>query len=157
MRPKRYMIMIVLLILESYKTYQFFPDFQTGLSQLDETRLIARSLENGMQQNGISKAQEPDLFVNAYSQERVDRNRSSLGIGIGSGGGNLGVGVSGGIPIESNKLILEITIDFINVKKDALVWQAVVETKVNPKASPEERRALFNKIVEKALEGYPPE
>lgn len=141
---------------KSYKTYQFFPDFQTGLSQLDETRLIA-SLENGMQQNGISKAQEPDLFVNAYSQERVDRNRSSLGIGIGSGGGNLGVGVSGGIPIESNKLILEITIDFINVEKDALVWQAVVETKVNPKASPEERRALFNKIVEKALEEYPPE
>lgn len=141
---------------KSYKTYQFFPDFQTGLSQLDETRLIA-SLENGMQQNGISKAQEPDLFVNAYSQERVDRNRSSLGIGIGSGGGNLGVGVSGGIPIESNKLILEITIDFINVEKDALIWQAVVETKVNPKASPEERRAVFDKIVEKALEGYPPE
>lgn len=140
----------------TYKTYQLFPDFQSGLSQLDETRLIA-SLEKRMQQKGISKAAEPDLYINAYSQERVDRNRSSLGIGIGSGGRNVGVGVSGGIPIESNKLILEITIDFINVEKDALIWQAVVETKVNPKTSPEERHALFNEIVDKALEGYPPE
>ena len=97
------------------------------------------------------------MYVNAYSQERIDRNRSRLGIGIGSGGGNVGVGVSGGIPIENNKVILEITIDFINVAKDALIWQAVVESKLNPKASPEERRVLFNKIVQKALEGYPPE
>ncbi|SHG04711.1 protein of unknown function [Salegentibacter echinorum] len=140
----------------TYTTYQLFPDFQSGLSQLDETRLIA-SLEKKLQQKGISKSKKPDLYINAYSQERVDRNRSSLGIGIGSGGRNVGVGVSGGIPIESNRLILEITIDFINVEKDALIWQAVVETKVNPKASPQERRALFNEIVEKALEGYPPE
>jgi len=141
---------------DDYNTYQLFPDFQSGLSQLDETRLVA-SLKTGMEQEGFSFSEEPDLYVNAYSQERIDRNRSRLGIGIGSGGGNVGVGVSGGIPIENNKVILEITIDFINVAKDALIWQAVVESKLNPKASPEERRVLFNKIVQKALEGYPPE
>jgi hypothetical protein len=139
----------------NYKTYKLFPDFKSGLSQLDESRLIA-SLRNEMEQQAFSKVEEPALYVNVYSREFMDQNRSSVGIGIGSGGGNVGVGVSGGIPIENNSVILEVTIDFIDVAEDSLVWQAVVETKFNPNASPEERRTMFDKIVKKALEGYPP-
>lgn len=139
-----------------YRTYQFYPDFKSGLSQLDETRLIA-SLKKGMEDKGFSASETAELYVNVYSREFMDRNRSSVGIGIGGGGGNVGVGVSGGIPIENNSVILEVTIDFINVAEDSLIWQAVVETKFKPNASPEQRRAMFDKIVEKALEGYPPE
>jgi hypothetical protein len=86
----------------------------------------------------------------------MDRNRSSIGVGIGGGGIGGGVGVSGGIPIENNTMILEVTIDFIDVTEDSLIWQAVVESKFNANASPEQRRAMFDKIVDKALEGYPP-
>ncbi|UBZ07622.1 DUF4136 domain-containing protein [Salegentibacter mishustinae] len=139
----------------NYKIYQLFPDFQTGLSQLDETRLIT-SIKNGMESKGFSTSEEPDVFVNAYSREFMDQNRSSIGIGVGGGGRSGGVGVSGGIPIENNSVILEVTIDFIDVAEDSLVWQAIVETKFNPNASPEERRAMFDEIVQKALEGYPP-
>jgi len=138
-----------------YNTYEFFPDFQSGLSQLDETRLL-ESLKNGMKDKGFSTSEEPGIFVNAYSREFMDQNRSSIGVGIGGGGRGGGVGVSGGIPIENNSLILEVTIDFINAEEDSLIWQAVVETKFNPNASPEERRAMFDKVVQKALEGYPP-
>lgn len=109
-----------------------------------------------MESKGFSASEEPDVFVNAYSREFVDQNRSSVGIGIGGGGRRGGVGVSGGIPIENNSVILEVTIDFIDVAEDSLVWQAIVETKFNPNASPEERRAMFDEIVQKALEGYPP-
>lgn len=140
---------------KEYKTYRLFPDFQSGLSQLDETRLIT-SLKNGMGDGGFSTSEEPRLYVNVYSRKFLDQNRSSVGIGIGGGGGNMGVGVSGGIPIENNSVILEITIDFIDVDEDSLIWQAVVETKFNPNASPEQRRAMFDKIVKKALEAYPP-
>ncbi|WP_037319160.1 DUF4136 domain-containing protein [Salegentibacter sp. Hel_I_6] len=138
-----------------YNTYEFFPDFQSGLSQLDETRLIA-SLKNGMESKGFSISKEPDIYVNAYSREFMDQNRSSIGVGIGGGGRGGGVGVSGGIPIENNSVILEVTVDFINAEEDSLIWQAVVETKFNPNASPEERRAMFDKMIQKALEGYPP-
>jgi len=140
---------------KNYKTYQLFPDFQSGLSQLDETRLIT-SLKNGMESKGFSTSKNPGVFVNVYSREFKDQNRSRIGIGIGGGGRSGGVGVSGGIPIENNSIILEVTIDFINVAEDALIWQAIVETKFNPNASPEERRAMFDAIVNKALEGYPP-
>jgi len=139
----------------NYKTYQLFPDFQSGLSQLDETRLIA-SLKSGMESKGFSTSEEPGIYVNAYSREFMDQNRSSIGIGIGGGGRSGGVGVSGGIPIENNSIILEVTIDFIDVNEDSLLWQAIVETKFNPNASPEERRAMFDQIVNKALEAYPP-
>ena len=138
-----------------FKTYQFFPDFQSGLSQLDETRLIT-SLEAEMKVQGFSKSESPDIYVNVYSRKYIDQNRSSLGVGIGGGGGNLGVGVSGGIPIENSSVILELTVDIIDVSKDSLIWQAIVETKFNSNASPEERRAVFNKMAKKALEAYPP-
>ena len=139
-----------------FKTYQFFPDFQSGLSQLDETRLVT-SLEAEMKEQGLTKSETSDIYVNVYSREYIDQNRSSLGVGIGGGGGNLGVGVSGGIPLENNSVILELTVDFIDVNKDSLIWQAIVETKFNSNASPEERRAVFSKMVKKALEAYPPE
>ncbi|SKB77956.1 protein of unknown function [Salegentibacter holothuriorum] len=139
----------------NYKTYQLFPDFQSGLSQLDETRLIT-SLKNGMESKGFSTSEEPEVYVNTYSREFRDQNRSSIGIGVGGGGRSGGVGVSGGIPLENNTVFLEVTIDFIDVAEDSLVWQAIVETKMNTNASPEERRAMFDRIVKKALEGYPP-
>ncbi len=139
----------------NYKTYQLFPDFQSGLSQLDETRLIA-SLKNGMENEGFSTSEEPGVYVNVYSREFMDQNRTSIGVGIGGGGRSGGVGVSGGIPIENNSVILEVTIDFIDVTEDSLIWQAVVESKFNPNSSPEERRVMFDKMVQKALEGYPP-
>ncbi|MBZ9728446.1 DUF4136 domain-containing protein [Salegentibacter sp. JZCK2] len=139
----------------TYNTYQLFPDFQSGLSQLDETRLIT-SLKNGMEVQGLSNSEEPGIYVNVYSREFMDQNRSNVGIGIGGGGRHGGVGVSGGIPMENNSVVLEVTIDFIDVAEDSLVWQSVVESKFNPNASPEQRRAMFDKIVKKALEGYPP-
>jgi hypothetical protein len=140
---------------EGFNTYELFPDFQSGLSQLDETRLI-ESLKNGMENNGFTLSEQPDIYVNAYSREYIDPNTSSVGLGIGGGGGNVGVGVSGGVPLEKNTVILEVTIDFIKVQEDSLIWQAIVEINFNPNASPEERRAMFDKIVKKALEGYPP-
>jgi len=38
-----------------------------------------------------------------------------------------------------------------------LFWQAVSESSYSPNASPEKREALFNAIVTKVLEGFPPE
>lgn len=139
----------------NYSTYSLFPDFRSGLSQLDEKRLLA-SLENQLQQKGFSVSSEADLYVNVYTDEFQEQNRNSVGIGVGGSGRNVGVGVSGGIPLGGPETYLQITFDFIDVKDDALIWQAVVESQFNPDASPQQRQAQFEKIVQKALEGYPP-
>ncbi|MCP9201567.1 DUF4136 domain-containing protein [Gramella sp. GC03-9] len=139
----------------NYSQYALFPDFRTGLSQLDETRLV-ESLNEQMREKGFSKSNDPGIYVNVYSQEFQRDNRSRVGLGVGGGGGNVGVGVSGGIPIGSMDTYLNLTFDFIDVEKDVLVWKAEVESPFNPKAEPQQRREQFDKIVEKALSGYPP-
>lgn len=140
---------------EKYSTYSIYPDLHSGLSQLDERRLLS-SLEKGLRNKGFSASNTPDLYVNVYSEEYQEQSRNNLGIGVGGGGGNVGVGVSGGIPLGGSKTFLKLTFDFIDVQNDALVWQAVVESKFDPDASPEKRQARFDKIVKKALNGYPP-
>ncbi|AVR44176.1 DUF4136 domain-containing protein [Christiangramia fulva] len=140
---------------QKYKTYALFPDFKTGLSQLDEQRLI-RSIDEKMQAKGFTRAGDPGIYVNVYTQTFQEDNRSRVGIGVGGGGGNVGVGVSGGIPLGPMDTILKLTFDFIDVEKDNLVWQAVIESPFDFNASPEKRQSRFDKIVETALEGYPP-
>ncbi len=138
-----------------YSTYALFPDLRTGLSQLDDARLI-ESLDNKMKEKGFSISEEPGIYVNMYTEKFEQDNRSRLGIGVGGGGGNVGVGVSGGVPIGQMDTFIKLTFDFIDVKRDDLVWQAIVESPFNMNASPEKRQQQFDKIVEKALENYPP-
>lgn len=139
-----------------FRSFDFYPELITGLSPLDENRLL-ESLEMNLKDKNISASHQPDLYVNVYAEEYQENSRNSLGVGVGGGGGNVGVGVSGGIPLGGSNTYLRLTFDFIDVKNDDLVWQAVVNSKFNKNASPEKRRAAFDKIVKKALEGYPPE
>lgn len=140
---------------QDYSTYAYFPEFQTGLNQLDEKRL-KKSFENAIEQKGFSVSEDAEMYVNIYTEEYQEQSRDNLGVGVGGGGGNVGVGVSGGIPLGGPDYYLQITFDFIDVEEDALIWQAVVDSKFNPDASPENRQAQFDKIVKKALERYPP-
>lgn len=140
---------------DQYSTYSLYPELQSGLSQLDERRLLS-ALEDQLQEVGFSRSANPQLFVNVYTEEFRESSRSSLGVGIGGGGGTMGVGVSGGIPLGGPEMYLRLTFDFIDVADDSLVWQAVVESKFDPNAKPEERQRTFSRIVRKALEGYPP-
>ena len=139
-----------------YATYKIYPDMVSGLSPLDEKRLV-QSLENELQGSRLSASSiDPDLYLNVYTEAYQQDNRERLGIGIGGGGGNVGVGVSGGIPIGTPDDFLRLTFDLIDAKTDALVWQAVVDSKFDRNAKPEERQEKFDKLVEKALKGYPP-
>lgn len=140
---------------DQYSTYSLYPELQSGLSQLDERRLLS-ALEDQLREIGFSRSASPQLYVNVYTEEFRESSRNTLGVGIGGGGGNVGVGVSGGIPLGGPETYLRLTFDFIDVADDSLVWQAVVEGRFDPNAKPEERRKTFGRIVRKALEGYPP-
>lgn len=139
----------------NFRTYSIYPELQTGLSQLDDNRLIT-SLESALRSKGFSPSENPDLYVNIYSEEFRESNQSRLGVGVGGGRGNVGVGISGGIPLGGADTYLRLTFDLIDAKKDALVWQAVVESSFDPNASPEIRQKKFDLIVAEALKGYPP-
>jgi hypothetical protein len=139
----------------SYNSVAIYPELRTGLSQLDEKRLL-NSVERVLRENDLSLSSSPDLYLNIYSEEFQEQSRNRLGVGVGGTGRNVGVGVSGGIPLGGPETYLRLTFDLIDVKSDALVWQAVVDSKFNFNARPEERQKRFDRIVDKALKNYPP-
>lgn len=139
----------------SYNSIAPYPDMRTGLSELDEDRL-KESIQNVLRERNFSTTTNPDLYLNVYTEQYQEQSRNSLGIGIGGTGRNVGVGVSGGIPLGGPETFLQLTFDLIDVRQDELVWQAVVNSEFDFNSTPEERQERFNKIVRKALEGYPP-
>ena len=138
-----------------YRTYAIYPEVRTGLGQLDEKRLL-NVLEQELRDENLVISENPDFYLNVYSEDFREPSRSTLGVGLGGGGGNVGVGVSGGIPIGGPETYLRLTFDLIDARTDALVWQGIVESPFNLNARPEQREERFQKIVEKALKGYPP-
>ncbi len=138
-----------------YKTYNFYPSIQSGLSNLDDSRIM-QITDSLLQQRGFVKNDNPQLLINFFAQESVSASKSTLGIGIGSGGGNVGVGVSGGIPIGGRVINQQLTVDFIDADVDDLVWQAVAEGEMKERSTPQQKEAYYFAVIEKILKQYPP-
>ena len=138
-----------------YKSYSFYPTLDSGLSELDDSRII-QITDSLMQERGFIKSETPQLYINFYAHERVSRSRNTINVGVGGSGRNVGVGVSGGIPIESKKTNQELTMDFIDIQKDDLVWQAVAEGVIKERSSPEQKEEYYIGVIQKILEKYPP-
>jgi len=138
-----------------YKTYNFFPDIQTGLSELDDKRLF-RQTDSILQARGFIRTATPDFYINVETSAFEPNQNSGVGVGVGGGGRNVGGGISIGLPIGNVKLNQQLVFDFVDVRKDELYWQAIAEGYYKENATPEEREAYFRKIVLKVLEEYPP-
>lgn len=142
--------------ISSYKTYDYYLVENTGLNELDEKRIIS-ALDSILDQKELSQKKViPDFNINFYVDTYTVNNQSSIGVGFGGGGGRVGGGVSGGIPINTSKDMISLTLEFFDALSKELFWQAVVETNFKQNETPSERQAFFNKIIQKALEKYPP-
>ena len=138
-----------------YTTYNYFSDMQTGLSGLDERRLL-RILDSTMQAKGYRLTEEPDFFVNIISEEFRSAPNSSVGVGLGGGGRNVGGGVSIGVPISNSGIQRMIQFDFVDAQRDMLFWQATTESGFRDNASPSVRESRLRAIVKKVFAKYPP-
>ena len=139
----------------SYKTFDFYPEIQLFMNQLDSSRVI-QQVENAMLLKGFIKSSAPDVYVNIISEEFETPANKNIGIGIGTGGRNASVGVSGGIPIRSNSMTQLFIVDLIDVTNDALIWQAKYEGKFNQRLTSEAKNEYFKTTFEKIFSGYPP-
>ncbi|GAA4887736.1 DUF4136 domain-containing protein [Flaviramulus aquimarinus] len=140
---------------QQYKTYNYYDDMETGLSELDTKRLLD-ALDAKMTTKGFSLSNTPDFFIDIKTRQYQEAQRQTVGVGVGGGGGNVGGGISIGIPIGQSKINRQITIDFVDENKKQLFWQAICESNYNPNAIPGEREERLIAIVEKVLMAYPP-
>ncbi|NNL83146.1 MAG: DUF4136 domain-containing protein [Winogradskyella sp.] len=138
-----------------YTTYNFFTDMETGLSDLDNKRLI-RAIDDKLQAIGLQKTDNPSFRIDIQSEEYANTQNSNFGIGVGGTGRNTGGGVSVGIPIGQSRLGREIIIEFVDDSKNGMFWQAVTNTDIKPNAKPQQREADFVALVEKVFSKYPP-
>lgn len=139
-----------------YKTYNYYPDLESGLSELDTKRLFY-VLGNQLQLQGLSVSENPDFYINIQSMEYQAEQNSTVGVGVGGTGRNIGGGISVGIPIGQAKVTRQIVFEFIDENGIGLFWQAETESSYNPNATPEKREAVLKNVVEKAFKKYPPE
>lgn len=139
----------------NYKTYNYYSDMETGLSELDTKRLLD-ALDEIMEAKGYTLSNTPDFFIDIKSNEFQVAQRETVGVGVGGGGRNVGGGISIGIPIGQNNVNRQIIIDFVDESKKQLFWQATSESTFNPRATPEKRESKITALVEKILAKYPP-
>ena len=140
----------------SYTTYNYFSDMETGLSELDEKRLMD-AMDATLGAKGLLFAEEPDLFINIKSTVFRQQGGNNVGVGLGSGGRNIGGGVSIGIPVGGPKLKRELQIDFVDANKDMLIWQALSESPFREGDTPMEKQEKLQVLVTKIFNRYPPD
>jgi len=140
----------------NYNTYNYFSDIDSGLSQLDEKRLI-RILDSTLQTKGYRLAEEPEFFINILSSEFRSAPSSSVGVGIGTGGRRVGGGISLGIPVGNQGIQRSIQFDFVDAERDALFWQAIAESGYRENASPSVREERMRALVKKVFSRFPPQ
>ena len=139
----------------SYSTYNYFADMQSGLSQLDEKRLL-RAVDSTLKSRGYRLAEEPELFINIMSDEYRGVPNNNVGVGIGGTGRNVGGGISVGLPLGGPNLKRSIQFDLVDAQRDALVWQAVAESGLPQNASPSVREDRLRNVVKKIFSKFPP-
>ncbi|MDT8415682.1 MAG: DUF4136 domain-containing protein [Flavobacteriaceae bacterium] len=138
-----------------YRTFNFYPELKSGLSELDEKRVIDQ-LERQLSVKGIRRGDNPDFFVNFYTSQFETPSQQSVGIGFGTFGRRSGGTVSTGFPVGGNVLNQRITIDFVDVTSGSQVWQGQLASKVKARANPEEREIYYANLIGKILAKYPP-
>ncbi len=140
----------------AYKTYGFYPGIDSGLSELDNIRVM-KTTDSVLQLRGFVKSENPDFLINFFAKEFITQSSTSIGFGVGGGGHNGGVGVSGGVPVGGDEINQALTVDFIDNKADNLIWQAVGSDELKVKASPSQKDAYYFKLISKIMTGFPPE
>lgn len=140
----------------AYTTYNYFNDMETGLSGLDERRLMD-AMDAALGEKGLMFAEEPDLFINIKSTVFSVQPGNNVGVGLGGGGGNLGGAVSIGLPVGGPNLSRELQIDFVDANKDMLIWQALSESPFREGETPIEKEEKLQVLVAKIFSKYPPD
>jgi hypothetical protein len=139
-----------------YKSYSYFTDMNTGLSELDANRFFS-ALDNEMKLKGFTLLEDSDFIINIQSATfQETQSQSSVGVGLGGGGGAVGGGISVGIPIGQANVSRQIIFEFVDAQTNQLFWQAISNETEIPRDNPEDREEKFKMLVAKVLEGFPP-
>lgn len=139
----------------TYKTYNYFSNMNTGLSELDSKRFL-EALDAKLATLGITFSETPNFYIDITSRTGQSAQQSSIGLGVGGTGNNVGGSVSMGIPIGQSNLNRQLTIEFVDKTNKQLFWQATSESSSKENTTPQVREHEIKLLVDKIFSAYPP-
>ncbi|MEN1784883.1 MAG: DUF4136 domain-containing protein [Bacteroidota bacterium] len=141
---------------KAYKTYGYYAELNSGLSQLDERRLI-RVLDAALVAKGFQYSDTPDFLINVTSETYRNTPQNNVGVGLGGTNNNMGGGISIGLPLGGGAIKRRIQFDFVDAKGDFLFWQATSDSGLRDNAAPDVRESQLQQLVQKVFSKFPPQ
>jgi len=139
-----------------YTSYQYDFGKQSALSELEEGRFI-KYTDSLLNARGFTKSDTPSVWISLVGNSIEEPSRTRMQVGVGGGSGGLGVSIGGSIPVGAPEENRAITIEFIDAKRDLVVWSATAEHRFKSTITPQGRDALMREIVLKLFKKYPPQ
>lgn len=143
-------------VFANYSTYALVEGLQSGLSELDERRLL-QAVDRELRSKGFTLSEDAGLLLDIQSNIYQDPNQSSVGFGLGGTGRNVGGGVSVGVPLSAGQLQREIRFELIDPRRGRTLWQAFSQDRFDERATPLQREERFAQIAARVFGGFPPE
>jgi hypothetical protein len=142
---------------KAYKAYNFYSDINSGLSILDERRLI-RGLEAALKDLGYALSDDPDFLIDIRGlvQETPPPPPSNVSVGFGTTGGASSGAIGLNMPMNSSRPYDEMMIEFVDETSGETFWVADLNVVLSSSSQPLKRDAYFEKLARKVLSKYPP-
>jgi hypothetical protein len=141
---------------KAYKTYHFYEDLESGLTELDERRLL-RALDEQLKRLGYTKSQNPDFLIDIRGIEVPVNNSPSIDVGFAGTGTNTAGGIGVNVPVNSQQDYHEMSVEFVDRLKEETFWMAKVNVLLSSSNEPLKRDAFFRDLSIKILNKFPPE
>jgi len=139
-----------------YKTYNFYEDLESGLTELDERRLL-RALDEQLKRLGYTKSQNPDFLIDIRGIEVPVNNSPSIDVGFAGTGTNTAGGIGVNVPVNSQQDYHEMSVEFVDRLKEETFWVAKVNVLLTNASEPLKRFEFFRELSGKILKNFPPE
>lgn len=147
-----------------YKTYAFSEDaVNLKIDDLNRNRVL-KALENQLAAKGFTKSATPDIVVDIHvkGQQYQTATATTTGTGYGYGGyyGYRGYGYGSGFTTTQvsydNYTEGTLTVAFVDLELNQIVWQGTGVKTINENASAEKREENINYAIQQIMANYPP-
>jgi hypothetical protein len=141
-----------------YKTFYINTGELQG-SKLESVPLVKKrvldAIESELLKKGFTKqdSTEADMTVFAQANTAEKMNVNSYGYSYGYGWGPYPYGRNIDISYYTQGSLI---IDFVDNKKNELIWRGIGTAVLQDRGTPEEKEQFINEAVTKILEQYPP-
>lgn len=137
-----------------FKSYKFTnDDLEEAVGSFNRERILA-ALENEMSARGLTKSEEPDLFVNAHIKAR---RKAEADAASQVGYGSLGWQTANSSAYMKYDEYIEGTL-FITIaeyKSETIIWQGAGTRVIEEGASEEKRGKNITEIIQQIMANYP--